>query len=151
MRCPISDPRLWESLVCGDVISPLDSTSIDNVTLLSILGFHFSAPLTSRLALFFPFSSLFQKIDIDNKTNKTVFPYSFYSVFSLYTLFLCLIVYIYLKNIVIPTVCGIDNEYRQYIDNELPLSILHHALATLSHTLLTGSLWLFWFLGWVWD
>ena len=119
--------------------------------LLSILGFHFSDHLTAISAAFFHFSSLFRKIAIDNKTNKTVFPYSFYSVFSLYTLFLCLIVYIYLKNIVIPTVCGIDNDYRQYIDNGCSLSILRHALASLAHTLLTGSLWLFWFLGWVWD
>ena len=98
---------------------PLDTPSIDNASLLSILGFHFSAPLAARLARFFHFSSLFRKIAIDNKTNKTIFPYSFYSVFSLYTLFLCLIVYIYLKNIVIPTVCGIDNDYRQCIDNEI--------------------------------
>ena len=85
---------------------------------------------------FFHFPSLFRKIAIDNKTNKTIFPYSFYSVFSLYTLFLCLIVYIYLKNIVIPTVCGIDNEYRQYIDNEilcLYSTTLPHSLEQQDH------------------
>lgn len=125
------------------VVNPSTRTSIDNAALLSILGFHFSANLIAHFGSFAAFPSLFRKFDIDNKTNKTIFPYSFYSVFSLYTLFLCLIVYIYLKNIVIPTVCGIDNEYRQYIDNELPLSILRHVTAALSHTLLTGSLWLF--------